>query len=573
MCTIVGADGCAGSHLHYLGDGSVCAAGSCVGACCDTVSGSCTVIALGGCAGAFRGDGTTCATANCAGACCSRVTGACSLSGPDGCAGTYEGDGSACAGTVCPFPGACGDCTWNNGVFDGLNGQASHLGGAIPNGAKAADDFYLCNGSVYDLHTITATLLTTTTQGLVKPKAELWADCDGCPGTLLYTFDKPIIVESGQTLGTAFDGRPLRVVHATFDVTQETTLANQNVVLKGGRYWLRVYGRTDGLCPSMNMCDVTYWGTTGGGNGVVKGKPAYKLDGTANGYNFNFPSGCGPGAWHSVTDDCCIGCTDLNFTVCTTPCKILMDNGPGRHQSPNLEPVGSTSQFASGLSAFDTRTADDFVVPPCCRWLICYAEGCVLTNCPTFDGVFEIYANTCNKPNYTLHGQCTAGPVTATKIIPLNYGAVMDGRQVSAYRLEFHDLGLALAGGSQYWVSFGVRYSFSLNERAYFCYNDSCGSSCLIRWNDGRVISGPSAQFPNGTIDFDSAAHGGNTPGWAKTGNDNAFLIAAERIDCVGGGSGLPPPPAPCAGDVNRDGVVNVQDIFDFLHGWFAGCP
>ena len=75
-----------------------------------------------------------------------------------------------------------------------------------------------------------------------------------------------------------------------------------------------------------------------------------------------FPPGWGPGAWHSVVEDCCIGCTDLNFSFCSTPCKVLVDNGGGRRQIA-AEPVGSTSQFASvSFSAAQTRSADDFVI-------------------------------------------------------------------------------------------------------------------------------------------------------------------------------------------------------------------
>jgi hypothetical protein len=29
----------------------------------------------------------------------------------------------------------------------------------------------------------------------------------------------------------------------------------------------------------------------------------------------------------------------------------------------------------------------------------------------------------------------------------------------------------------------------------------------------------------------------------------------------------------PCPADVNNSGQVTVQDIFDFLTSWFAGCP
>jgi len=67
-------------------------------------------------------------------------------------------------------------------------------------------------------------------------------------------------------------------------------------------------------------------------------------------------------------------------------------------------------------------------VPGCQTYHICYVEACILTNCPTFDGVFEIYSNDCNKPSYALHGAPLAGQFIATKIIPLGYTAFMDGK-------------------------------------------------------------------------------------------------------------------------------------------------
>ena len=39
----------------------------------------------------------------------------------------------------------------------------------------------------------------------------------------------------------------------------------------------------------------------------------------------------------------------------------------------------------------------------------------------------------------------------------------------------------------------------------------------------------------------------------------------------------VPPSPGnaapPCPGDFNRDSTINVQDVFDYLHAWFIGCP
>ncbi len=464
----------------------------------------------------------------------------------------------------------CDGC-WNNGAFDGPrgDGQISHLGGASPLGAKAADDFTLMDNFVHDVRTFKATLLTTTTVGLVKPRAEIWSDCNGCPSELLYTFTNPLVVETGLTQGFAFDGRPLRIVNVTFDVTQETTIANRNVVLHGGNYWLSVYGVSDGLGPTMQMYDVTYWGTTRGFGGGVQGKPAHKIDGLPSpNYNvFTFPAGCGPTAWHSVVDDCCIGCTDLNFSFCATPCKILVDNGGGRRQLAG-EPVGSTSKFAAGtFSAVETRSADDFVIPGCGDHHICYVEACILTNCVTFDGVFELYANDCNKPSYALHGTpLLAQQFIATKIIPLNYTAFMEGKTVTAYKLEFHDLNIVLPGGRQYWISAGVKYTFSINERAFFCYNADCSRSCLVRWNAGKVLT---AQ----TLDDYAAAHGCTSPqvcnGWSSVGNDYSFLIAADNLVVPGPINSTPA----CSVDFNRDGSLNTQDIFDYLSAWFVGCP
>jgi hypothetical protein len=63
--------------------------------------------------------------------------------------------------------------------------------------------------------------------------------------------------------------------------------------------------------------------------------------------------------------------------------------------------------------------------------------------------------------------------------------------------------------------------------------------------------------------------------GWAKTGSDFSFLIAAEafdgkgKLDLLPGGSSTPG----CRVDYNQDGSVNPQDVFDFLNAWFTGCP
>ncbi len=563
----------------------------CLKACCGTLSGECLVAPA--CASGFvpaPNGAASCSPQPCPQptACCNVITGACSVAAPSAACPALTIAATPPTASCTPYPciqalmspaavGAlCADCTCVNGPFDGRDGQLSHLGGASPYGSKAADDFFLCESFVYDLRTFSATLFTTTFPGLVKPKGEIWSDCNGCPADKLYTFDNPLVIETGADIGPAFDGRALRIVNVTFDVTRESYAPNRNVVLHGGRYWLSIYGTSDNLGPTMQMFDVTYWGTTAG---PIKGKPAYKIDGISGlPYNqFAFPTGCSPTAWHSVVDDCCIGCTDLNFSFCANACKVLVDNGDGRIQQ-GAAANGSTSQFApASWSAVETRSADDFLVPPCQQYRICYVEACVLTNCPTFDGVFELYNNNCNKPDYSLVTRAPIGNAqyVATKIIPLGpaFQSVIDGKTVQGFRLEFHDLNIVLNGGSQYWISVGVRYTFSVNERAYFCYNSYCDGRCPIHFNDGRVLT-------SSTLDAEAAAHGCVSPapapngcnGWAHTFNDFSFLIAADGLSTPGPINSNPTTPA-CRADYNGDGTMNAQDIFDFLNGWFSGCP
>ncbi|MBY0261136.1 MAG: hypothetical protein K2Q20_02260 [Phycisphaerales bacterium] len=460
--------------------------------------------------------------------------------------------------------GGC-DCTWFNGAFDGRDGQVSHLGGAVQFGAKAADDFYLCPGYVYDLDSITVTLLTNSIAQLTKSKLELYADCDGSPdirvGGLLYTFNVSNVAETGATVPSTDGSAPLRVVNVTFRPSQEAATIGsgpnapknpaRDIVLKGGTYWISAYGLTDNQCATMNMCDVTYWGTAG--NGVIKGSVARKIDGqptpVLGQYSFSGP-------WSSV-EQCCVGCTDLAFTVCARACKVLIDNGIGDRVST---PAGAISQYAA-FTSFDSRAADDFVAPPCETLNICYIEGCIYTNCVGFRGAFEIYGNNCKVPSYALAG--TTGSATtlasgeATKIVDLGYNVTIDGRSLRAYRLEFHDLSINLPGGAQYWLSVGVRHTFSINERAYFCYNADCTRTCLIRFNPGQSLVRPTVSNP--------------TPSWASVGRDFSFLIAASnQPSTVGGSSGSN---AGCRADFNLDGTANVEDIFSFLSTWFVGCP
>ncbi len=84
---------------------------SVIGACCDTMTASCSLNSAAGCTGGlFQGVGTSCASTACpGGACCQNATGSCTFTGTLGCAGarTFFGTGTACTPTICPAGTCC----------------------------------------------------------------------------------------------------------------------------------------------------------------------------------------------------------------------------------------------------------------------------------------------------------------------------------------------------------------------------------------------------------------------------------------------------------------------------------
>ncbi|MDZ4685936.1 MAG: hypothetical protein SH850_12785 [Planctomycetaceae bacterium] len=458
------------------------------------------------------------------------------------------------------------DCLWENGEWDGQDAQASHEGGAFPQGVKAADDFYLCEGFVYDLESICGWLCTDTLPQLYKARLELYSDCNGRPDELLYTFKNSVVAPTGQF----FDGYEL--VKYTFTVANQGDPSRdnrnelaciRNIVLKGGTYWVSLIGISDNRCITMpNMCDSSFFATTG--LGVIKGSVAHKIEGRDTGmwnqYDYS-------GQEWAPLDECCIGCTDLAFTVCAEPCKILIDNGSADAvfigEGGAERRVGSRSERSTSPSR-NSRAADDFVVNPCFDLLVCYIEGCIYSNCvpsqdgsPGFTAWYDIYDNDCKEPSYVL-GREPLFKGSATCIIDLGYSVTIDGRSgLTGYLVQFHDIeNVRLPKGKQYWISLSAADTFGQNERAYFCYNADCRRDCLIRFNPGHILGG-------------LRSDGNLRTQWESVGRDFSFLIAGENADELNGSGSTPA----CASDFNRDGNSTLDDLFAFLQAWFAGCP
>ncbi|MBX3406413.1 MAG: hypothetical protein KF869_06590 [Phycisphaeraceae bacterium] len=495
---------------------------------------------------------------------------------------------SGLGGCSCPV----GANAWWNGDWDPSDGdgQASHEGGGAPGGAVAADDFFLCDGYVHTLRSISVQVLNNSTFGLTRARLEIWSDCNGCPGDLLYVLNKHGVEQKDTNVnGTGFNlytytfelGNTLHTGGPFNNQVQDGSCPGETVsgctvdpdcfryiALKGGTYWISVVGRTDG-----QGTDLTFWATANSNytspNSSIKGSVAKKRNGV--------PPMNWMGPWEYVdpwmsVEDCCVGCTDLAFRVCYDSCKILKDNGSDigliSNGNPGVNEEGARSE-RSGLVR-NSRAADDFVVPPCADFDVCYVEGCIYTNCPEFTAFFEIYRNDCKLPYYTLGtSQIAWGRYVETKRVCLGYEVAIDGVSgLKAYRVEFHDItGIRLNSGQQYWISIGVQDTFSFIERAYFCRNRYCDNSCPIMFNPGAVID-PAANYVTGGVPTWRSTKDFPTR-WGSGGTDFSFLIAGETVAPATGPNAEPL----CVADSNNDGTVDVSDIFHFLAAWFAGCP
>lgn len=481
------------------------------------------------------------------------------------------------AGEGCSCPESAN--AWWNGDWDGVDGQVSHEGGGAPNGAVAADDFFLCSGYIHNLKSISVTVLNNSAFGLHRARLEIYSDCNGCPDELLYVLKK----HSVSSLGDAGNGFTEFVYTFNIDADQEGSCPGeetrgdicstggidpdcvQNIALRGGTYWLSVVGKTDG-----QMSDLTFWGTTGNQTNEpfneIKGSVAKKREGIPP-TNWNDPYEY-TADWESV-EECCVGCTDLAFRVCFESCKILLDNGADylAYGPTDGTEAGARSE-RSGLIR-NSRAADDFVVPPCADFEVCYIEGCVYTNCdPAFRGFFEIYRNDCRLPDYEFGDSVVCSGYT-TKRVCLGYEVTIDGVSgLDAYRLEFHKVTqCVLASGQQYWISIGVDDTFSFIERGYFCRNSYCDRDCWINFNPGAVIDPAATYQQDGVDDWTSTKA---FPGrWGSEGTDFSFMIAGNMVTP---GTGPNAEPA-CMADADGNGTVEVTDIFTFLSAWFAGCP
>jgi hypothetical protein len=422
-------------------------------------------------------------------------------------------------------------CPIGTGDFDGRAGQISQLPftNASSFDFRVADDFYLPPGDMYRVRTIEGTMITSLTDPILrKAGIELYEECNGQPGQLISFAPLNPANPSGPTepvitltpTGQTFNGQAIVKVTATFN----------NLWLRGGKnYWVSFFGKSDG--------DLVWsWGTAG--NGIIKGKPGL-FRSTSNG----FPE------WTGIETICC-GCTDFAFCVTADNCKILYDAGRyALDGSYSLAPANAP--LTNPLAA---KTADNFVVPPCDPMMVCYLEAYIITNCDA--AALDIFtAETCGRPS---ESDSVVARLTPNRIIHTGQFITRNGQQLEVLCLQFYDMNVTLLGGRNYWLSaYGLQQG-ALRQQAYFAYNTSCRNPCLIKF-DQSYIKGRALSLDTWTA--------GNLVTGAP--HDNAFLVAIKAatrgVDNAG--------PSTCPVDFDRNGRLNIDDIFTYVAAWFRACP
>ena len=434
------------------------------------------------------------------------------------------------------------ECLWDQGLFPetnaaNANGQLSHEGGGVGGGARAGDDFYLPPSHVYRMSNFVGQMLTNTLPILRKARLEIYESCDGMPvGAPIYVNVKSSIKSTVPAAG-GFD-----LVTYTFNICED------ELWLDGGKsYWVTLIGRTDN-----QGTDTSYWVTTSAQPDPthILGKPPQKSNAPATwGSTYMY------GPWESGAD-CCAGCVNLAWKISGEACKVAWDNG--KPVASTDQNTGGTPSGADGAGLPMPHTVDNFILNPCTTTEVCYLEAYVWTNCTPVHGFAELYQTDCYEPN----SFTPIRTANSTKAIATGASITYQNRVLQGYKLVFTNPGWIIPTGGTYWISFGVRGGGSANERSLFAYADLPGCAldkCQIRVLPGRLWQ----PFNNGAE-------------WVSTGREHAFRIAVKVTDGTssptnpGGGTGAAPT---CPADVDRNGVVSVDDLFIFMNTWFTGCP
>ncbi|MCC6320460.1 MAG: tandem-95 repeat protein [Phycisphaerales bacterium] len=421
-------------------------------------------------------------------------------------------------------------CQWDNGSASPLNGrtngQLSQYGGNPS--ARVADDFYLRPGFLYHLTSFRAQIVTNSIER--GARMSLFEDCDGAPvGEPFFTLDTVAVASESPTSDPAFTL-----------VTYVFELCEDKLVLDGGKtYWLSVQGKVN-----CNETDQAFWASVG-----ITPSPRDLLASVPVKAFGDGPYPCDPAGyqpWESIAD-CCIGCVNMAYLITGEACQLLWDNG--KVDLGTQTRGGDPSGINRGIFS---RAADNIAIKPCGNEEVCFIEAYIWTNCDPVFGFLELYDNQCALPI----GQ-PIRTATPTDVVPLDEYYTLDGVEYRGYLLKFWDIPWPLAANKNYWVAIGADGAGSFNARAFFAWadiNDPCEGCNRRNLTYGAKLANRQASEV-----------------WLRGTREYAFRIATRPIDDDPEVTG--PAINRCPPDFNRDGVVSIQDMFDYLTSFFQGCP
>jgi hypothetical protein len=436
--------------------------------------------------------------------------------------GDHDGDDYEPTGPSAPL-------IWDNGAPDNLEGNPSQTQQVMgmQYDARVADDFILRSCRWHRIKEIRLTMAVTA--NTLEPSAflEIYDDCNGLPGDVIYTYSPVEINILGPN--SAFAG--FNDVEFVF----QTDLFLLGSLDGCDRLWLSPVGDTaDGLY---------YWLTSNSTNTQhIQGRQGHfksALD--------NYPN------WTPIDElICCPSCSDYNFQLYGYICDILKDQS-------NFDLDGFESIKFPNNILFGARSIDNFQINPVkdadCSPVteICRLEAWVATNCETDRGFAEIYLNDCEHPSGTPI-VTLEDPIVEQVFDDSGDPLFYDGLPV--YKYTWECTGVQLEKGKNYWLSV-VNVGVGIDKRSVWLFREKLGECTDIWITEGK--------YKNGFIgveDFTPVSD----PALAGEERDFAFKIWTNEV-VAGNGADVQPSTFHPA-DISKDRSVDVLDLNILLGNW-----
>jgi hypothetical protein len=634
-CTIRPSGGCSATET-YQGDNTVCSPNPCPsGACCNNSTGACTVGGITcSSTGTYQGLGTVCTPSPCppTGSCCAPCTLACTTSLQAGCTGTWTSGGvcspNPCLPTVLANDEPCGaialavSTLMTGNLINATNTNDGPAGACQTNANKGLwYSFQPAASGSFEIGTCGSTfdsVLTVFTGDCATPDSltQVGCDDDSCAGgeaTPCGSGTASTVAALIPAIQLDSSTRYLIRVQVFSTGTGATFGLIVNPVVSGA-----CCNNTSGACSITTgatcstttstfqgdgtTCTPTICGNTGaccnntsGACTLVLAAGCSATTSTFQGENTTCsPSPCGTQGTccNSVTGGCTITlqttCTAANTTwtagpttcspnPCPQPPPPANDDCPGPVLTLNVPVTSTTVNATGGTTASCTITCVDtwwdFTAP--------FSDTFIFEceQLPTGQPVVSLFNDCAQSSELACLSGGRLSPVT--NHIFLNYAATA-GQNIkvrvssyacggAAYTLVVHSTqpsGACCSGGSCS-ISLASACATGYAGDNTVCTPDPCSGACC---SGSSCLLAPAAGCTGANTSFAGAGTVCNVPGNYSTPcckadyNHSGSVTVQDIFDFLAGYFTADP-----KADINGVGGVTVQDIFDFLAAYFAG--